>query len=288
MPAFGVRWLRRPRHHQGAGDVKIWRNIRSSSGASGYLLTQAWTNQPISETKKLEARGDAALLPPARTSLATAPQARNAAVDWRDRLAQKHVPSCNLACKWMPDRCAPCCWVPRPWTRVSTVATFAWLISHQPAVLFSQNKLAIINQRTVFFSQNKPASVISNQPNEHAGVQTGPSGEARVPPRPGRWATSAPPRRQKLSSARYLAAGSSGCGAHLWGTPRRCRGRDMRVCATQVWPAVLGVELVNDWFSASSHRWAVGTWSFWGRAGLVIVVHHYIHLLEENIMPLLA
>jgi hypothetical protein len=57
------------------------------------------THQPISETKKLEARGDAALLPPARTSLATAPQARNAAVDWRDRLAQKHVPSCNLACK---------------------------------------------------------------------------------------------------------------------------------------------------------------------------------------------
>jgi hypothetical protein len=37
---------------------------------------------------------------------------------------------------------------------------FAWLISHQPAVLFSPNKLAIINQLTVLFSQNKPAPAI--------------------------------------------------------------------------------------------------------------------------------
>jgi hypothetical protein len=47
-------------------------------------------------------------------------------------------------------------------------ALFAWLISHQPAVLFSQNKPATINQPTVFFSQNKPAPAISNQPNEQA------------------------------------------------------------------------------------------------------------------------
>jgi hypothetical protein len=47
---------------------------------------------------------------------------------------------------------------------------FAWLISHQPAVLFSQNKPAISNQPTVLFSQNKPAPAISNQPNEQAGL----------------------------------------------------------------------------------------------------------------------
>jgi hypothetical protein len=45
-------------------------------------------------------------------------------------------------------------------------ALFAWLISHQLAVLFSQNKPAISNQPTVFFSQNKPVPTISNQPNE--------------------------------------------------------------------------------------------------------------------------
>jgi predicted esterase len=45
---------------------------------------------------------------------------------------------------------------------------FAWLISHQPAVLFSHNKSAISNQPTVLFSQNKPAPVISHQPTEHA------------------------------------------------------------------------------------------------------------------------
>jgi hypothetical protein len=45
---------------------------------------------------------------------------------------------------------------------------FAWLISHQPAVLFSQNKPTTSNQPTVFFSQNKPAPAISHQPNEQA------------------------------------------------------------------------------------------------------------------------
>jgi hypothetical protein len=45
---------------------------------------------------------------------------------------------------------------------------FVWLISHQPAVLFSQNKPATRNQPTVLFSQNKSAPAISHQPNEQA------------------------------------------------------------------------------------------------------------------------
>jgi hypothetical protein len=47
-------------------------------------------------------------------------------------------------------------------------ALFAWLISHQPAVLFSQNKPATSNQPAVPFSQNKPAPAISHQPTEQA------------------------------------------------------------------------------------------------------------------------
>jgi hypothetical protein len=47
-------------------------------------------------------------------------------------------------------------------------ALFIWLISHQPAVLLSQNKPATNNQPIVVFSQNKPASAISHQPNEQA------------------------------------------------------------------------------------------------------------------------
>jgi hypothetical protein len=46
------------------------------------------------------------------------------------------------------------------------LALFAWLISHQPAVLFSQSKPATSNQPAVLFSQNKPAPAISHQPNE--------------------------------------------------------------------------------------------------------------------------
>jgi hypothetical protein len=45
---------------------------------------------------------------------------------------------------------------------------FARLISHQPAVLFSQNKPATSNQPSVLFSQNKPAPATSHQPTEHA------------------------------------------------------------------------------------------------------------------------
>jgi hypothetical protein len=48
-------------------------------------------------------------------------------------------------------------------------ALFAWLISHQPAVLFSQNKPATSNQAAVLFSQNKSAPAISHHPNEQAG-----------------------------------------------------------------------------------------------------------------------
>jgi hypothetical protein len=47
-----------------------------------------------------------------------------------------------------------------------TNALFAWLISHQPAVLFSQNKPATSNQPAVLFSQNKSAPAISHQPTE--------------------------------------------------------------------------------------------------------------------------
>jgi hypothetical protein len=43
---------------------------------------------------------------------------------------------------------------------------FAWLISHQPTVLVSQNKPATSNQSAVFFSQNKSAPAIRHQPNE--------------------------------------------------------------------------------------------------------------------------
>jgi hypothetical protein len=45
---------------------------------------------------------------------------------------------------------------------------FAWLISHQPAVFFSQNKPANSNQLAVLFSQKKPAPAISHQPTEQA------------------------------------------------------------------------------------------------------------------------
>jgi hypothetical protein len=51
---------------------------------------------------------------------------------------------------------------------VNTNALFVRLISHQPAVLFCQNKSAISNQPAVLFSQNKPAPAISHQRNEQA------------------------------------------------------------------------------------------------------------------------
>jgi hypothetical protein len=54
------------------------------------------------------------------------------------------------------------------WLDIYTSALFAWLISHHPAVLFSQNKPATSNQPAVLFSQNKSAPAISHQPNEQA------------------------------------------------------------------------------------------------------------------------
>jgi hypothetical protein len=47
-----------------------------------------------------------------------------------------------------------------------TFGLFLPLISHQPVVLFSQNKSATSNQSAVLFSQNKPAPAISHQPND--------------------------------------------------------------------------------------------------------------------------
>jgi hypothetical protein len=52
------------------------------------------------------------------------------------------------------------------------IALFVWLISHQPAILFSQNKPATSNQPAVLVSQNKSAPAISHQPNEQAGYAT--------------------------------------------------------------------------------------------------------------------
>jgi hypothetical protein len=44
---------------------------------------------------------------------------------------------------------------------------FVWLFSHQPAVLFSQNKSAISNQPTLLFFRNKSApAIVSHRQNE--------------------------------------------------------------------------------------------------------------------------
>jgi hypothetical protein len=50
----------------------------------------------------------------------------------------------------------------------SPLQLFAWLISHQLAVLFSHNKPATNNWPAVFFSENKSATPITHQPNEQA------------------------------------------------------------------------------------------------------------------------
>jgi hypothetical protein len=52
-----------------------------------------------------------------------------------------------------------------PLQRLAIYTLFVWLISHQSAVLFSQNKSTISNQPAVFLSQNESAPVISHQPN---------------------------------------------------------------------------------------------------------------------------
>jgi hypothetical protein len=53
-------------------------------------------------------------------------------------------------------------------SKVDSNSLFVWLISHQPAVLFSQNKSATNKQPAVLFSHNKSAPAISHQPNEQA------------------------------------------------------------------------------------------------------------------------
>jgi hypothetical protein len=51
--------------------------------------------------------------------------------------------------------------------------------SHQPPVLFSQNKPTTINQPAVLFSQNKSAPASSHQPNEQvAGWLGNPTGRS--------------------------------------------------------------------------------------------------------------
>jgi hypothetical protein len=57
--------------------------------------------------------------------------------------------------------------------RRPSAALFVWLISHQTAVLFSQNEPATNKQPIILFSQNKPASDTSHPPNEQlAGNHT--------------------------------------------------------------------------------------------------------------------
>jgi hypothetical protein len=67
-----------------------------------------------------------------------------------------------------------------------TRTLFVWLISHQSAVLFSQNKPVTSNQPAVLFSQNKSAPAINHQPNEQGTDSLRParvkkSGRLRAP-----------------------------------------------------------------------------------------------------------
>jgi F-box interacting protein len=57
-----------------------------------------------------------------------------------------------------------------------TLALFVWLISHLPAVLFSQNKPATSNQPAVPFSQNKSAPAASQTNRLTDGISNGPQG----------------------------------------------------------------------------------------------------------------
>jgi hypothetical protein len=52
-----------------------------------------------------------------------------------------------------------------------TCTLFVWLISHQPAVLFSQNKPVIDNQPIILSSQNKSTPVISHRPKRNMMLQ---------------------------------------------------------------------------------------------------------------------
>jgi hypothetical protein len=63
-------------------------------------------------------------------------------------------------------------WEASGWFISQAIILFVWLISHQPAVLLSQNKQATSNQSAVLLSQNKTAPAISHQPNEQAACMT--------------------------------------------------------------------------------------------------------------------
>jgi hypothetical protein len=82
---------------------------------------------------------------------------------WYERLGLRSC-AAALSCQSMPLPQRASDKIPGP----QLIALFAWLTSHQPTVLFSQNKPATSNQSAVLFSQNKPAPAISHQPTERA------------------------------------------------------------------------------------------------------------------------
>jgi hypothetical protein len=59
-------------------------------------------------------------------------------------------------------------WRNRKLQEINVYAMFVWLISHQPAVLFSHNKLATSNQPPVILSQYKSALATNHHSNEQA------------------------------------------------------------------------------------------------------------------------
>jgi hypothetical protein len=75
-------------------------------------------------------------------------------------LALNYIISCVFWCVLQQNRETPTLGI------CQSNALFVWLISHQPTVLFSQNKSATGNQPTVLFSQNKSAPAPS-QSNRH-------------------------------------------------------------------------------------------------------------------------
>jgi hypothetical protein len=105
---------------------------------------------------------------------------------------------------------------------------FVWLISHQPAVLFSQNKSATSNQTAVLFSQKKSSQVTGHQPNEQVAsrskskqknlcfslsqsraprlLKSNPHSQIPSPPTPRRPREMAPPRT-RFTSLRHAVQG---------------------------------------------------------------------------------
>jgi hypothetical protein len=106
--------------------------------------------------------------------------------------------------------------------RTRPCSLFVWLINHQPAVLFSQNKSATSNQPTVLFSQNKSAPAISHQPNDSWSGMAG--GGARCARLVAAWARNFPLTAvlQALSRLRWC------CGLGTRPPAARCSGRAAR------------------------------------------------------------